>query len=73
MRTGGRGSKNPKILRTSYLKFLKVDVEGAEIKSIPQWIRSGVLDKVDQIALEVHTNPDGDISIIRDLIGDFQG
>jgi hypothetical protein len=32
-----------------------VDVEGSELKSIPEWISSGVLSQVDQIGIEIHT------------------
>ncbi len=40
------------------ITYLKVDVEGSEIKSIPQWIDSGILDYVKQIGIEIHTAPD---------------
>ena len=49
-----------------------MDVEGAEIAAIPEWIESGVLDSVDQIGIEMHTAVK-DVGIIRDLIGNFQG
>ena len=48
-----------------------MDVEGAEIRAIPEWIESGVLDSVDQIGIEMHTAVN--VDIIRDLIGNFQG
>jgi hypothetical protein len=32
-----------------------VDIEGAEIHAIPEWIRSGILEDVDQIGMEIHT------------------
>ena len=35
--------------------ILQVDVEGAELKAIPEWISSGVLDQVNQIGIELHT------------------
>ena len=34
---------------------LKVDVESAEIKAIPEWIKSGALKNVRQISVELHT------------------
>ena len=34
--------------------YLKVDIEGDELSSLPEWISSGVLDNVDQVALELH-------------------
>jgi hypothetical protein len=35
-----------------------VDIEGAEISALPEWISSGIIDDVDQIGLEIHTNFD---------------
>jgi Methyltransferase FkbM domain len=40
------------------IDILKADIEGAEFEVIPLLIESGVLDKVKQIALEVHFNKD---------------
>ena len=37
------------------ISYLKVDIEGAEHRAIPEWISSGVLDKVTQIGIELHT------------------
>ena len=37
------------------ISYLKVDIEGAEIKAIPEWISSGVLDQVNQFGIELHT------------------
>ena len=36
------------------IDMLKADIEGAEFDVIPLLIESGILDKVKQIALEVH-------------------
>jgi len=36
------------------ISYLKADIEGEELVSLPQWIKNGVLDGVDQIALEFH-------------------
>ncbi len=33
------------------ITYLKVDVEGSELKSISQWIDSGVLDYVRQVSI----------------------
>ena len=33
---------------------MKFDVEGAELKAMPIWIKSGVLSHVRQLALEIH-------------------
>jgi hypothetical protein len=38
------------------IDMLKADIEGAEFDVIPLLIESGILDKVKQIALEVHFN-----------------
>ena len=37
------------------ISYLKVDIEGIENSAIPQWIKSGVLDSVSQIGIELHT------------------
>ena len=37
------------------ITYLKVDIESSEIKAIPDWIRSGVLENVRQIGMELHT------------------
>ena len=37
------------------ITYLKVDVEGAEIPCIKQWMKSGVLQFVDQLGIEMHT------------------
>jgi len=45
--------------------FIQVDVEGSELKALPEWINSGVLDQVSQFGLEIHTGigtiPEGKI------------
>ena len=38
-----------------FVIIFQVDVEGAELKAIPEWISSGVLDHVNQIGIEFHT------------------
>jgi hypothetical protein len=40
------------------ITYLKVDVEGSELKSISEWITSGILDDVRQIGIEIHTARD---------------
>jgi hypothetical protein len=37
------------------ISYLKVDIEGSELKSIPEWISSGILDHVSQFGIELHT------------------
>jgi len=38
----------------SKIFYLKVDIEGYELDALPEWIHSGALEKVDQMALELH-------------------
>ena len=43
-----------------------------------EWIKSSVLDSVDQIGMEMHTGrvhvkPESHVRVLRDLIGYFQG
>jgi len=38
----------------SRIFYLKVDIEGYELDALPEWIESGALEKVDQMALELH-------------------
>jgi len=39
------------------LFYLKVDIEGAELSGMPEWIKSGALERVDQLAMELHLGP----------------
>ena len=32
-----------------------MDVEGYELKAIPTWVSSGILNQIQQINLELHT------------------
>jgi len=34
--------------------YLKVDIEGAEVGTLPQWLESGLLQRVDQLGIELH-------------------
>ena len=36
------------------ITYLKIDIEGHEIEGLEQWLKSGALDNVQQIALEYH-------------------
>ena len=36
------------------ISYLKMDVEGDELKSFNQWLKSGIFDKVDQFGIEMH-------------------
>jgi len=37
--------------------YLKIDIEGAEIGGLPDWLATGALTNVHQIALELHLTP----------------
>ena len=37
------------------INFLKVDIEGDELESVPQWLKSNILENIQQIQMEVHT------------------
>ena len=39
------------------IAYLKVDVEGSELKAIPDWVDDGSLSHVTQIGMELHTGP----------------
>ena len=39
------------------ISYLKVDVEGSELKAMRGWIESGVLKNIRQIGIELHTGP----------------
>lgn len=45
------------------ISYLKVDIEGSEIQSFKQWIDSGILSKIDQIGVEMHTGKSQKISL----------
>jgi hypothetical protein len=34
--------------------YLKVDIEGSELTALPQWLESGALEHVEQLAMELH-------------------
>ena len=36
------------------MSYLKMDIEGNELKCLPPWIKSGILDNVQQIGFEFH-------------------
>jgi len=38
----------------SQIFYLKVDIENAELGTLPQWIESGILQRVDQLGIELH-------------------
>ena len=40
------------------ISFLKIDIEGNELKGLPHWLHDGALSNVQQIAMEFHLNSD---------------
>ena len=48
------------------INYLKVDVEGHELKALPTWLHSGILEKIQQINFELHT---GKIILKKHQIG----
>ena len=50
------------------IDYLKIDIESAEWKVIPEIIRSGMLSKVRQLAIEVHTSPNQTMATFRQQI-----
>ena len=42
----------------SKISYLKMDIEGNEIKCLPYWMHAGALDYVEQIGLEFHLDDD---------------
>ena len=37
--------------------YLKVDIEGTELTALPEWLESGALEHVEQLAMELHLPP----------------
>ena len=33
---------------------MQVDIEGAELETLPQWVESGILQSVHQLGIELH-------------------
>ena len=51
--------------------FVKLDIEGDEWAIIPQMLRPGgvLMDRVKQLAVEVHLKTDGDLAYYRRMVG----
>lgn len=47
------------------IDYLKIDIDDSEWRVIPNIIKSGMLDKVRQLALEIHLKPNDTIDEIR--------
>ena len=52
------------------ITYLKVDVESAELSSIPTWVKSKILNNIDQIGIELHT---GSVHLKDHKIGQVLG
>ena len=39
------------------ISYLKLDIESHELSGLPLWLKSGALDNVEQLAMEVHLEP----------------
>lgn len=56
----------------AFIDYLKVDIEGAEWRVLPQIINSGMMDKVRQLAVEIHLDFDKSVSVYRQVAGVIQ-
>ncbi|XP_023333077.1 uncharacterized protein LOC111704920 isoform X2 [Eurytemora carolleeae] len=52
--------------------YLKLDVEGAELQALPQWLESEALKNVQQIAMEIHLYNNVDPVMYKTLLTAFQ-
>ena len=50
------------------IDYLKMDIEGAEWAIIPQIIKSGMMDKVRQLAFEIHLLTSDSLSALQKFI-----
>lgn len=51
------------------ITYLKLDVEGSELVCFKSWLKSGILSKVEQLAVEMHTgNTYGDKKLEKKLL-----
>eukprot|EP00096_Caligus_rogercresseyi_P005471 TRINITY_DN2098_c0_g1_i2.p1 TRINITY_DN2098_c0_g1~~TRINITY_DN2098_c0_g1_i2.p1 ORF type:complete len:234 (-),score=39.41 TRINITY_DN2098_c0_g1_i2:43-744(-) len=66
-------------LHSSIITYLKVDVEGSELRAFPKWVSSGILQNVQQLGIEFHLGlatleTDGRVvSHILDILKAVQG
>ena len=54
------------------ISYLKLDIEKEELKGFPVWLKSGSLDKVQQIAVEVHLQPPDDLKVAQNFLQTFK-
>ena len=57
---------------SSIIDYLKIDVETTEWRVLPQIIESGMMDKVRQLAVEIHLDCDMSINVCRQQAGVLQ-
>jgi hypothetical protein len=53
----------------SIIDYLKMDIEATEWRVLPQIIESGMMDKVRQLAVEIHLDYDESLSVYRQQAG----
>jgi hypothetical protein len=51
------------------IDYLKMDIEATEWRVLPQIIQSGMMDKVRQLAVEIHLDYDESLSVYRQQAG----
>ena len=54
------------------IDYLKMDIEATEWRVLPQMIESGMMDRVRQLAVEIHLDLDKSLSIYRHQAGIIQ-
>jgi hypothetical protein len=54
------------------IDYLKMDIEATEWRVLPQIIESGMMDRVRQLAVEIHLDLDKSLSIYRHQAGIIQ-
>ena len=42
----------------------QVDIEGAELETLPQWVESGILQSVHQLGIELHLSEVHQVQIV---------
>jgi hypothetical protein len=50
------------------IDYLKIDIEFDEWVAIPQIVESGMLDKIRQLAIEIHLSADDSLTSLRDRV-----
>ena len=60
--------------RGKKITILKLDVEGYEFKIIPQILRGNIIDQIDQMVLEIHSNDQEERNLddMRSMLSNLQ-